>query len=186
MRLIYKSLKRALFVLLLTMCLASVAQMGVRKSKPIPERCGGLSAIASDSDEFKVRKDSDGFLEGRNYKTGSAWVCLFIRVLPGQDQIYLNYLAGTWKKQQQALKDAGIILSFRILQSGQGNRNDYNVMMMTEYKDLASLEANQYKMDAIINSVQGGTDEATMAGYRDRDKVRTLLGGKISREIIFR
>jgi hypothetical protein len=41
---------------------------------------------------------------------GTVWELSFIRVKPGMDPAYAKYLATDWKKEQEALKGAGMIL----------------------------------------------------------------------------
>ncbi len=56
-------------------------------------------------------------------------------------------------------------------------------MLMTEYKDLATMEANQAKEDNLMQTVIG-TDEKQMQGYRDRLQIREVLEGRTGREIV--
>ena len=119
----------------------------------------------------------------RPYRNGSVWQVAFIRVKPGMDQAYLGYLAGDWKKEQEALKSAGIILSYRVLQSEPHNPGDFTLMLMTEYKDLATMEASEPKADAMAQKVIGD-DQKQMQGYKDRAEIREVLGARLAREMI--
>ena len=56
-------------------------------------------------------------------------------------------------------------------------------MLMTEYKDMATMEANQDKADNLLQTV-AGTDEKQMQGYRDRLQIREVLESRLAREII--
>jgi hypothetical protein len=56
-------------------------------------------------------------------------------------------------------------------------------MLMTEYKDLASMEAGQDKADALLQQVVGN-DEKQMQGYRDRADIREIIGSRLGREIV--
>jgi len=82
--------------------------------------------------QIAVKKDKDGFLEGRNYKEGTAWIVTFIRHRAGQDILYLNSLADVWRKQQEALKKEGLILSYKVLQTNATRPEDYNIMLLVE------------------------------------------------------
>ncbi len=119
----------------------------------------------------------------RPYRNGSVWNVGFIRVKPGMGEAYLAYLAGDWKKEQEALKSAGLILSYKVLQTEPHNPGDFTLMLMTEYKDLATLEANESKADAIMQQVIGN-DQKQMQGYKDRAEIREVLGNRLAREII--
>ena len=119
----------------------------------------------------------------RPYRNGSVWTLAFIRMKPGMDTAYLTYLGGDWKRNQEALKKEGMILSYRVLSTEAHAGTDWNLILMTEYKDLAALEANEDKSDAILQRVIGD-DQKQMQGYRDRSDIREVLGGRLAREIV--
>jgi len=119
----------------------------------------------------------------RPYRNGSVWDVAFIRVKPGMNNAYLSYVAGDWKREQEALKSAGIILSYKVLQTEPHNPGDFTLMLMTEYKDLATMEANESKADALAQKVIGD-DQKQMQGYRERLEIREVLGSRLAREII--
>ena len=85
----------------------------------------------------------------RPYRNGSVWDIGFIRMKPGMESAYLNYVATDWKKHQEELKKDGQILSYKVLTTESHGANDWNIMLMTEYKDMATKEANEAKEDAL-------------------------------------
>jgi hypothetical protein len=119
----------------------------------------------------------------RPYHNGTVWNIGFIRIKPGMDTAYLNYLAGQWKANQEASKKEGIILSYKVLTVEGHNPGEFNVMLMTEYKDLTSLEANEDKADALAQKMIG-PDEKQMQGYKDRSEIREVMGNRLAREIV--
>ena len=119
----------------------------------------------------------------RPYRYSSVWDVGFIRVKPGMDQAYLAYLASDWKKELDAQKAEGNILSYKVLQTEPHNAGDFTLMLMTEYKDLATMEANEAKRDAVAQRVIGN-DAKQMQGYKDRLEIREVLGSRLAREII--
>jgi hypothetical protein len=119
----------------------------------------------------------------RPYRNGSVWQISFIQIKPGMDTAYLNYLAGDWKREQEALKKDGQILSYKVITTEGHSSTDWNIMLMTEYKDLATMEANDTKADALAQTVIG-TDEKQMQGYRDRLAIREVMGTRLAREIV--
>ena len=96
---------------------------------------------------------------------------------------YLNYLAGSWKTNQEALKKEGVVLSYKVITTEGHTPNDWNVMLMTEYRNLAALEANEEKADSIAQRVVGD-DEKQRQGYRDRLEIREVMGDRLAREIV--
>ncbi len=119
----------------------------------------------------------------RPYRNGSVWNIAFIRMKPGMGTAYMNYLATDWKKNQEAMKREGIILSYKILETEAHGTGDWNLLLLTEYKDLATMEANEDKADAVAQQVIG-TDQKQMQGYRDRAEIREVMGDRLAREII--
>lgn len=119
----------------------------------------------------------------RPYHDGSVWVVGVIAMKPGMDGAYKNYLATDWKKQQEALKKEGIILSYMAIQTEAHSTTDWNMLLMTEYKDLASYEATLAKADNLAQTVIGN-DEKQMQGYRDRLLIREVLGNRVARQIV--
>ena len=119
----------------------------------------------------------------RPFRNGSVWTLAFIRTKPGMDVAYLNYLATDWKKNQEASKKEGLILSYKVLATEGHTPGEFNLILMTEYKDLATMEANEPKADALAQRVVGD-DQKQMQGYRDRSEIREVIGNRLAREIV--
>ena len=119
----------------------------------------------------------------RPYHDGSVWSIAFIKVKPGMNTAYLDYLAADWKKEQEAMKAAGIILSYKVIGVEAHTPAEWNLMLMTEYKSLAAMEASADKADALGQKLFG-SDQKMMQGYRDRLEIREVLGDRLGREII--
>lgn len=119
----------------------------------------------------------------RPYHDGTVWDIGYVRVKPGMEEAYFAYLAGPWKAQHEALKKEGIILSYKVISCEDHGPSDFNLMLMTEYKDLTTMEANEDKADALMQKV-AGNDEQQMKGYKDRAEVREIFGNRLSREVV--
>ena len=119
----------------------------------------------------------------RPFHNGSVWNIAFIRMKPGMETAYLNYLAGQWKANQEASKKEGIILSYKVLTVEGHTPGEWNVMLMTEYKNLAAMEASEDKADALAQK-DVGDDEKQRQGYRERLEIREVMGDRLAREII--
>ena len=119
----------------------------------------------------------------RPYRNGSVWNIGFIKMKPGMETAYLNYVATDWKRDQEALKKDGQILSYKVLQTEAHGSTDWNLMLLTEYKDMATLEANEAKEDAVYQRLIGN-DEKQRQGYRERLEIREVMGGRLAREIV--
>lgn len=119
----------------------------------------------------------------RPYRPGTVWSIGFIRMKPGMETAYLNYIATDWKKEQEELKKERQIISYKVLRTEAHGSTDWNLMLMTEYKDMATMEANQPKEDALVQRVIGD-DEKQRQGYRERLEIREVLADRLAREIV--
>lgn len=119
----------------------------------------------------------------RPYRNGTVWDVAYIRVKPGMDEAYMTYLSGQWKALQEAMKKEGLVISYKVLTCEPHSPTDFNVLLMTEYKDMATMEANESKFDEIAQKVVGD-DNKQMQGYKDRSEIREVIGNRMSREIV--
>ncbi len=116
------------------------------------------------------------------YTPGSIWTVTTIRIVPGMDQAYLEYLDTAFKKASDAQVQAGFMKSYKILRTLDDNGPSWNMLILREYASLADFEKNEEKADAKAREVSGN-DEMAMKGYQDRSKVREVLGTRTAREI---
>jgi hypothetical protein len=119
----------------------------------------------------------------RPYRNGSVWSIGFIRMKPGMETAYLHYIATDWKREQEELKKDGQSLSYKVLRTEGHGPTDWNLMLMTEYKDMATMEANVAKEEALVQRVVGN-DEKQRQGYRERLEIREVMADRLAREII--
>jgi hypothetical protein len=119
----------------------------------------------------------------RPYRNATVWSIGFIRMKPGMETAYLSYVAGDWKREQEALKKDGHVVSYKILQTEAHGSTDWNLMLLTEYKDLATYEKSLEKADALLQTVIGD-DEKQRQGYRERLAIREVLADRLAREIV--
>ncbi|HVG19797.1 MAG TPA: hypothetical protein VNI02_12160 [Blastocatellia bacterium] len=134
--------------------------------------------------QIEVKRDKDGFLEGRNWRDGSVIVMTFIRSRTGQDLSYLDAIADVWKKQQEALKSEGIITSYRVLQGNAASEQDFNIILMTEYKDFRAMEENADKQTVILQQI--ARENQASAQVLQDEKVREFFGVRTVRNILLR
>jgi hypothetical protein len=59
------------------------------------------------------------------------------------------------------------------------------LLILREYKNLAAMEADTEKSDALSLQV-AGNDNVQMQGYEDRSKIREVLATKTARELMLK
>ncbi len=120
----------------------------------------------------------------RPFHDGPVWTLTFVHTKPGLGLKYMEYLATEWKKEQDALKKAGLILDYKVIGAESHSPNDWDLMLMTEFKDLATYEANEDKMEAVAMQALDLNDQKMLQGYQERSSWREILGDRLAREII--
>lgn len=136
---------------------------------------GTLAAITATPATAQVHK---------YYTPGTAWTVTMIRIAPGMDQMYMQYLDGQFKKSEDAQVKAGFQKSYKILRT-MDDGGEWNLLILREYESLAAMEANVEKADALLQQTEGA-DQIQMQGYQDRSKYREVVGTKYARELILK
>jgi hypothetical protein len=121
--------------------------------------------------------------QAKPYHDGPVWDIAFIKAKAGMEDRYLRYLADDWKREQEAMKKAGYVLDYKVIVTEPHGPQDFNVILMTEFKDLATMEANAEKAEALGQQLFGGQSKVE-SGYQDRASYREVIAGRLGREII--
>jgi hypothetical protein len=117
------------------------------------------------------------YADGRHYNDGPVVNVAAIRTVDGHFDDYMQWLATTWKKQEETAKKAGLILSYRVLVVEARGPNDPDIFLITEFKNWAALDGLGGKLDAVSTQVEGSLEKASQSEV-DRAKIRTVLGSQ--------
>jgi hypothetical protein len=116
------------------------------------------------------------------YTEGPVWDVTMVRTKYGMDDDYLKALAKVFKATSDEAKKQGLIMDYKILIGTPANAQDYNILLMTEYKNMAALDGLRDKMDP-LNAKLIGNDDVQRQGVVKRAEVREIPGDKLMREI---
>ncbi len=119
------------------------------------------------------------------FTPGTVWGVTMIRIHPGMDQAYLEYLDTQLKKESEISIKNGFMKSYKILRA-QDDDAGWNMLILREYSSFADLEKNEEKADEVLRKETGIDDQKGMQGYIDRSKVRDVQGTKFMRELVLR
>jgi hypothetical protein len=115
--------------------------------------------------------------DGRHYNDGPVLNVAAIRTVDGHFDDYMQWLATTWKKQEEAAKKAGLILSYRVLLVEARGPHDPDIYLVTEFKNWAALDGLGGKLDAVSAQIEGSLEKANQSEV-ERAKIRTVLGAE--------
>jgi hypothetical protein len=116
------------------------------------------------------------------YTEGPVWTITMVRSKAGMTDDYLKNLAGAFKRTSDEMKKEGIILDYKILLGDASNPQDYDILLMTEFKNMAEFDNLRAKTDAIERKLIG-TETQMREGSVKRAELREILGDKMMREI---
>ena len=104
--------------------------------------------------------------------------------IEGAPEAILEYLDGDFKRESDAQVKAGYMKSYKILRTLDDD-SSWNLIILREYKNLASFESDAEKSDELARQI-AGDDQTQMKGYEDRSKIREVLGTKTARELMLK
>jgi hypothetical protein len=125
------------------------------------------------------------FAQDKVYTEGSVWSVSFIKTNTGMEDQYIKDLKSSWRVVHDEALRQGLILSYKILAGSAAYPQDYDMMLLVEYKNLAGMEGNQDKWDAIFKKVIGN-DDAMSKLMATRVNTRTIFGEKLFREVVYK
>ena len=137
---------------------------------PIKHQLAGFAALA-----LLSGVSVSAFADDHLYSEGPVVNVARIRTVDGKFEDYMKYLGTTWKRQEEAGKKAGYILSYQVLQIEPRTPDDPDVLLMITYKNWGALDGAIAQGDAIAKQVEGSTTAASQGEY-DRAKIRRVLG----------
>jgi len=126
-----------------------------------------------------------GSAQSTPYKEGSVWAMQFLRVRPGKFDDYLNWVRGNALPFFEAARKKGLILSYRFVTVPAFGRDDWDVVSMVEYKNMAALDDLREKFEPLREQIAGSPAERR-AMTAERNELRDEIGTKLGRELILR
>jgi hypothetical protein len=116
------------------------------------------------------------------YTEGPVWVVTMIKTKAGLGDDYLKSINQTVKPVYDEGKKQKIILDYKILDGDAMGGQDFNILIMVEYPNMAALDGLRDKMDPIVEKIMGSEDQRRATAVKRLD-VREILGTKTMREI---
>jgi hypothetical protein len=116
------------------------------------------------------------------YIEGPVWTLTMIKTKTGLSDDYIKQITGTVKPVYDEEKKQKIILDYKILEGDAMGPQDFNILILVEYPNMAALDGLRDKMDPIVEKVMGPEDQRRATAVKRLD-IREILGTKTMREI---
>jgi hypothetical protein len=116
------------------------------------------------------------------YTEGAVWQITMVKTKPGMSDDYLKALAKIFKSTNDEAKRQGIITDYKILAGDAATQQDYDILLMVEYPNMAALDGLRDKTDPIGAKMVGTEDQQRQLAVK-RLEIRDIMGDKTMREI---
>jgi len=110
------------------------------------------------------------------------WQITMVKTKPGMGDDYLKALAKIFKATNDEAKRQGIITDYKILAGDAATQQDYDILLMIEYPNMAALDGLREKTDPIGAKMVGTEDQQRQLAVK-RLEIREIMGDKTMREI---
>jgi hypothetical protein len=114
------------------------------------------------------------------YTDGPVWTITMVKAKLTDD--YLKTQTTNFKAFNEEAKKQGIIMDYKILLGDASSPNDFNIILMTEFKNMAAFDGLRAKLDPIADKLIGGEDVQRQGAVK-RMEMREIIGDKLMREI---
>ena len=135
--------------------------------------CAALAVIGAGL----VRAQSDA-----PYTEGPVWTITMVKTKAGMTDDYLKALAKIYKSTNDEMKKQGLIMDYKILIGNDATPQDFDILLMVEFKNMAAFDGLREKADPIADKILGNED-AQRQGAIKRMEIREIMGNKLMREV---
>jgi hypothetical protein len=108
-----------------------------------------------------------------------------VKTKPGMSDDYLKALAKIFKSTNDEARKQGIITDYKILVGDASTQQDYDILLMIEYPNMAALDGLRDKTDAIGAKLVGTEDQQRQLAVK-RLEIREIMGDKLMREVMLK
>ena len=116
------------------------------------------------------------------YSKGPVWDCAQIRIKDGHGADYLKWVATQWKAQEEALIKGGYAIGYKVLGTVDARAGEPDIMLCTEYKDMAAFDVPDAKVAAFMAKQFGSAKKASQEEVA-RGSMRKVMGNVMMRQI---
>lgn len=116
------------------------------------------------------------------YTEGSVWQVTMVKTKFGMSDEYLKGLARTFKTTLEEAKKQGLVMDYKIFLGDAANAQDFDILLLTESKNMAAFDNAREKFDPIARKMEGNPDQQRATATK-RLELREILGSKLMREI---
>lgn len=116
------------------------------------------------------------------YTDGPVWQITMVKTKAGMSDDYLKALSKIYKSTNDEAKKQGVIMDYKILVGDASGQQDFDILLMEEYPNMAAMDSLREKLDP-INKKLIGSEDMQRQGAVKRMEIRDIMGSKLMREV---
>jgi opacity protein-like surface antigen len=134
---------------------------------------------------FAVALSAPAAAQNYPFTPGDYEEVAMIDVSDGGGVAYANYLATTWKKNQEFAKSKGWITGYQVLSNVYNRPGEPDLYLVTSFTNLPDAAEDERRNQAYRDFMKQ-SDAEMDAASGDRTKFRTILGSFLLRQMKFK
>lgn len=119
------------------------------------------------------------------FENGPVWDIASIQTKDGHQDDYLHWLATDWRRQEEALKKGGVIVSYHVYLVQNPRQGEPDIMLAQEYKNMAVFDQSQAQQYALQAKIAGSIAKSNHE-QAARGSIRTIQGDMMLREALLK
>jgi hypothetical protein len=108
-----------------------------------------------------------------------------IQTKDGHFDDYMHWLATDWRRQEEAMKKAGVILDYHVWVVQNARAGEPDIFLTQTYKNMAVFDASQAQQYALQAKIAGSIASSNQQ-QAARGAIRTIMGDMNMREAVLK
>ena len=121
--------------------------------------------------------------QDRVYTEGTVSMVTSVKLMDGQGEAYMGYLAKEYKPVMEAQKKAGNVLDYAVYRTTAKSPNDPDMYLVVTYANMAAFDGLADRNEKVSMEVTGKDRAAATAAGIERGKMRQILGSEMIRKL---
>lgn len=120
-----------------------------------------------------------------SYENGPVWDYAQIKTKDGHFDDYMKWLSTDWKRQEDALKQAGVIMDYKVYLVQNPRTDEPDILLAQQWKNMAAFDTPVAKQYELTAKIAGSVAKSNME-QAARGSLRTVMGDPLVREAILK
>lgn len=121
----------------------------------------------------------------RVWDQGTVWAITYVETKPSMFNSYLKNLSQVWRAFLEEQKKTGDVISYQMLTIQNPRDGEPNLMLLTEFKNMAVFDQSLEQADKLSEKVMGSLEDLQTDNIA-REELRTIRSNVLAREIHFK